>query len=58
MPNSNIAVPVSSVACDRLALGVAWARPGVGSIAGTLSPSNVTIYEYRCDGTCFAGNEE
>ena len=31
MPNIDIATPVSSAPTDRLALGVGWVRPGVGS---------------------------
>ena len=58
MSKSEVSAPVSSAASARMALGVSWVRPGAGSIDGALSPSNVTIYEYRCDGTCFAGNEE
>jgi len=62
MPNSNIAVPVSSVACDRLVLGVGWVRPGAGSIGNNLSPSGhdacypgLTLI-MTC--VCFEGSEE
>ena len=56
MSKSEVSAPVSSVACDRLALGVGWVRPGAGSIGGTLNPSihyNPSMY-----GNCFEGNEE
>ena len=56
MPNSDIATPVSSAPTDRLALGVGWVRPGVGSIGGTLNPS--TYKTPLCIGACFEGNEE
>ena len=62
MPNSNIAVPVSSVACDRLVLGVGWVRPGAGSIGNNLGPSGhdacypgLTLI-MAC--VCFEGSEE
>ncbi|CAB4663111.1 unannotated protein [freshwater metagenome] len=58
MPSNDVYSPASSAPTDRLALGVGWVRPGVGNIGGTLNPSNVTIYEYRCDGSCFEGNDE
>ena len=40
MSKSEVSAPVSSVASDRLALGVGWVRPGVGGIGGTLNPSS------------------
>lgn len=56
MPSVEVSAPASAAACDRLALGVGWARPGAGSIGGTLNPS------YYCgaigNSNCFAGNEE
>ena len=57
MSKSEVSAPVSSVACDRLALGVGWVRPGAGSIGGTLNPSAVHLNPY-CWGACFEGNEE
>ena len=57
MPNSNIPVPVSSVACDRLVLGVGWVRPAAGSIGGTLNPLTATGWVNACYG-CFEGSEE
>ena len=60
MSKSEVSAPVSSVACDRLALGVGWVRPGAGSIGGTLNPSwsgqSVAFGQHR--GLCFEGNEE
>ena len=55
MPSVEVSAPVSSVASDRLALGVGWVRPGVAGIGGTLNPSHTGI----CSGYyCFEGNEE
>ena len=54
MPSTSVNSPVSSAPTDRLALGVGWVRPGVGSIGGTLNPSNT----YNNRAYCFAGNEE
>ena len=60
MSKSEVSAPISSVASDRLALGVGWVRPGVAGIGGTLNPSghcgsccgrNIGTY-------CFEGNEE
>ena len=60
MSKSEVSAPVSSAACDRLALGVGWVRPGAGSIGGTLNPSG--IFACRSAGVacinCFEGNEE
>ncbi len=53
MSKSEVSAPVSSVASDRLALGVGWVRPGVAGIGGTLNPS-LPLYYSRC----FEGNEE
>ncbi len=57
MSKSEVSAPVSSVASDRLALGVGWVRPGVAGIGGTLSPSNfngpASYYN-----NCFEGSEE
>ena len=54
MSKSEVSAPVSSVACDRLALGVGWVRPGAGSIGGTLNPSSGGFTGF----VCFEGNEE
>ena len=58
MSKSEVSAPVSSVASDRLALGVGWVRPGVAGIGGTLNPSSVGTW--LCTGIpmCFEGNEE
>ena len=53
MSKGEVSAPVSSVASDRLALGVGWVRPGAGGIGGTLNPSS-----YGCVNLCFEGNEE
>ena len=59
MPSVEVFAPVSSVASDRLALGVGWVRPGAGGIGGTLNPSYVYMGEAACmSGQCFEGNEE
>ena len=54
MSKSEVSAPVSSVASDRLALGVGWVRPGAGGIGGTLNPSFTVIVGIGC----FEGNEE
>ena len=54
MSKSEVSAPVSSVACDRLALGVGWVRPGVAGIIGCTNPSGSG--SHYC--TCFEGNEE
>ncbi|GDX31422.1 hypothetical protein LBMAG15_03560 [Actinomycetes bacterium] len=54
MPKSEVSAPASSAACDRLALGVGWSRPGVAGIGGTLNPS----YSGQACYGCFEGNEE
>ena len=57
MAKSEVSAPVSSVASDRLALGVGWVRPGVGGIGGTLNPSYEAHFD--CAGyLCFEGSEE
>ena len=53
MSKSEVSAPVSSVASDRLALGVGWVRPGAGGIGGTLNPSYGIA-----PNACFEGNEE
>jgi hypothetical protein len=56
MSKSEVSAPVSSVASDRMALGVGWVRPGAGGIGGTLllkpdgylwayEPYGVTFFE-------------
>ena len=56
MPSVEVSAPVSSVASDRLALGVGWVRPGAGIIGCTINPSNFngpsTYYN-----SCFAGED-
>ena len=54
MSKSEVSAPVSSVASDRLALGVGWVRPGVAGIGGTLNPSSTVCGRNYC----FEGNEE
>ncbi len=57
MPSVEVSAPVSSVASDRLALGVGWVRPGAGGIdGGALNPSTTHGGSYGC--ICFEGNEE
>ncbi|CAB4671538.1 MAG: hypothetical protein F2675_00175 [Actinobacteria bacterium] len=65
MSKSEVSAPVSSVASDRLALGVGWVRPGAGGIGGTLNPSYggticITTTGVARPGPayCFEGNEE
>ncbi len=55
MSKSEVSAPISSVASDRLALGVGWVRPGVAGIGGTLNPSVICGC---CMCGCFEGNEE
>jgi hypothetical protein len=57
MPDREVNAPVSSVASDRLALGVGWVRPGAGSIGGALNPATPTGVAWFC-AYCFAGSEE
>ncbi|CAB4681052.1 unannotated protein [freshwater metagenome] len=52
MSKSEVSAPVSSVASDRMVLGVGWVRPGAGGISSELTPSYCTQY------VCFEGNEE
>ncbi len=54
MPKSEVSSPVSSVASDRLALGVGWVRPGVAGIGGTLLLCSALGVMH----VCFEGNEE
>ena len=58
MSKSEVSAPVSSVASDRLALGVGWVRPGVAGIGGTLNPSGGTFAGRTAYFNCFEGNEE
>ena len=58
MSKSEVSAPVSSVASDRLALGVGWVRPGAGGIGGTLNPSYTGVGIKLCSTNCFEGNEE
>ena len=58
MSKSEVSAPVSSVASDRLALGVGWVRPGVGGIGGTLNPSSAPRGVLLWGSQCFEGNEE
>ncbi len=60
MPSVEVSAPVSSVASDRLALGVGWVRPGVAGIGGTLNPGQygVGVCGRYTAGNCFEGNEE
>ena len=61
MPNIDVVTPVNSAPTDRLALGVGWVRPGLGSIGSTANPA---ISHWACSGApvlcpvCFEGNEE
>ena len=57
MSKSEVSAPVSSVASDRLALGVGWVRPGVAGIGGTLNPSWLGTPVVGGP-NCFEGNEE
>ena len=58
MSKNEVSAPVSSVASDRLVLGVGPARPGAGGIGGTLNPS----WLFGSPGgqwfNCFEGNDE
>ena len=56
MAKSEVSAPVSSVASDRLALGVGWVRPGGSGIGGTLRPGG-SGYGGVSKSYCF-GNEE
>ena len=59
MSKSEVSAPVSSVASDRLALGVGWVRPGVAGIGGTQpAPLNFRNNPPYCGSICFEGNEE
>ncbi|GDX33011.1 hypothetical protein LBMAG15_19460 [Actinomycetes bacterium] len=58
MSKSEVSAPVSSVASDRLVLGVGWVRPGAGSIGGTMSPAGCSQGGYANYTSCFEGSEE
>jgi len=59
MPSVEVSAPVSSVASDRLVLGVGWVRPGAGGIGGTLNPSTPgSTFSPGGRVMCFEGNEE
>ena len=58
MSKSEVSAPVSSVASDRLALGVGWVRPGAGGIGGTLNPSSTPLATGVCGCYCVEGNDE
>ena len=59
MSKSEVSAPVSSVASDRLALGVGWVRPGAGGIGGTLNPSGAGFVPCCSpNAACFEGDEE
>ena len=64
MSKSEVSAPVSSAACDRLALGVGWVRPGGSRIGGSLTIGNPSLVgalhvQYGCSScVCFEGNEE
>jgi hypothetical protein len=57
MSKTEVNAPVSSVACDRLVLGVGWVRPGAGGIGATLSPAVSANGKGMMCG-CFEGTEE
>ncbi len=57
MPSTEVNSPASSAPIDRIALGVGWVRPGVGSIGGALNPSAASSSGWNW-GRCFEGNEE
>ena len=58
MTNFNIALPVISAPTDRLALGVGWVRPGLGSIGSTVNPSATAPLYGTGRTSCFGGNDE
>ena len=60
MSKSEVSAPASSVACDRLVLGVDWVRPGAGGIGGTLNPSghDACYPGLTMICVCFEGSEE
>ena len=58
MPSVEVSAPVSSVASDRLALGVGWVRPGAGGIGGTLNPLRATYIGCAICQCFVEGNEE
>ena len=58
MAKSEVSAPVSSVASDRLALGVGWVRPGVAGIGGTLNPLRATYIGCAICNCFVESNEE
>ncbi|CAB4717065.1 unannotated protein [freshwater metagenome] len=59
MPSVEVSAPVSSVASDRMVLGVGWVRPGAGGIGGTLDPAGYCdVPSPACAIFCFEGHEE
>ena len=58
MPNIDVVTPVSSAPTDRLALGVGWVRPGLGSIGSTANPSATAPLYGTGRTSCFGGNDE
>ena len=59
MPSVEVSAPVSSVASERLVLGVGWVRPGAAGLGGgSVAPQ--TANPRLCFGVlfCFEGNEE
>ena len=59
MPSVEVSAPVSSVASERLVLGVGWVRPGAAGLGG-VSVAPQTANPRLCVGVlfCFEGNEE
>ena len=59
MSKSEVSAPVSSVASERLVLGVGWVRPGAAGLGG-VSVAPQTANPRLCFGVlfCFEGNEE
>ena len=59
MPSVEVSAPVSSVASERLFLGVGWVRPGAAGLGG-VSVAPQTANPRLCFGVlfCFEGNEE
>jgi hypothetical protein len=59
MPSVEVSAPVSSVASERLVLGVGWVRPGAAGLGG-VSVAPQTANPRLCFGVlfCFEGNEE
>jgi hypothetical protein len=60
MPSVEVSAPVSSVASERLVLGVGWVRQGAGGIGGAGINGTLDINVICCGAcvACFEGNEE